>query len=110
MKIVYPLSPYINLVDTKPINRQLAPVVQKVDKAIILFVSLTLITWIVIYPVDCAIHRLNNWGLSLQQAKLRLSNTSTISPSSAGFLDVGTPINTAKENKQADYRLTLSAQ
>ena len=66
MKIVYPLSTYINLVDTKPINRQLAPVVQKVDKAIILLVSLTLIPWIVIYPVDdCAIHRLNNWGLSL---------------------------------------------
>ena len=65
MKIVYPLSTYINLVDTKPINRQLAPVVQKVDKAVILLVFLTLIPWIVIYPVDCAIHLFNNWGLSL---------------------------------------------
>ena len=34
MRIVYPLSTYVNLVDTKPINRQLAPVVQKVDNAI----------------------------------------------------------------------------
>ena len=55
MRIVYPLSTYINLVETKPINRQLAPVVQTVDKAIILLVSLTLIPWIVIYQVDCAI-------------------------------------------------------
>jgi len=26
-------------------------------------VSLLLIQWIAIYPVDSAIHRLNNWGL-----------------------------------------------
>ena len=44
----------------------LAPVVQKVDSAIhwiIQLVSLILIHWIAIYPVDSAIHLLNNWGL-----------------------------------------------
>ena len=28
-------------------------------------VLLVFIRWIVIYPVDSAIHRLNNWGLSV---------------------------------------------
>ena len=44
----------------------LVPVVQKVDKAIhwiAQLVSLKLIHWIVIYPVDSAIQLLNNWGL-----------------------------------------------
>ena len=31
-------------------------------------ISMTLVHWIVIYPVDSAIHLLNNWGLSLHQA------------------------------------------
>ena len=44
----------------------LVPVVQKVDSTIhwiAQLVSLTLIHWIVIYPVDSAIQLLNNWGL-----------------------------------------------
>ena len=42
-----------------------APVVQKLDSAI-QWISITMtncvINWIVIYPLDSAIHRLNNWG------------------------------------------------
>ena len=57
-----------------------APVVQKVDNTICqinhypldsaLLVSLTLIRWIVIYPVDSAIHGLllNNWDLEIRIA------------------------------------------
>ena len=44
----------------------LALVAQKVDSTIhwiAQLVSLTLIHWIVIYPVDSAIQLLNNWGL-----------------------------------------------
>ena len=44
----------------------LVPVVQKVDSTIhwiAQLVFLTLIHWIVIYPVDSAIQLLNNWGL-----------------------------------------------
>jgi len=44
----------------------LAPVVQKLDKAIhgiAWFVLLLFIHWIVIYPVDSVIQPLNNWGL-----------------------------------------------
>ena len=53
----------------------LAPVVKKVDSdiqqinlhpvhsAIILLISLILIHWLVIYPVDSTIQLLNNWGL-----------------------------------------------
>ena len=44
----------------------LAPVVQTLDSAIHWITQLVLlvfIRWIVIYPVDSAIHRLNNWGL-----------------------------------------------
>ena len=43
-----------------------ASVVQKVDSTIhwiAQLVSLTLIRWIVIYPVDSVIQLLNNWGL-----------------------------------------------
>ena len=70
MRIAYSLSTYINLVDTiKTINRQLAPVVQKVVTQL---VSLTLIPWIVIYPMDSAIHRLNNWGLGLIASKIKI--------------------------------------
>ena len=46
----------------------LAPTVQKVDSAIqwiIQLVSLILIHWIVIYPMDSAIQLLNNWGLEV---------------------------------------------
>ena len=46
----------------------LAPTVQKVDSAIqwiVQLVSLILIHWIVIYPMDSAIQRLNNWGLEV---------------------------------------------
>ena len=69
------------------------------------------------YPLDSDLSRglcyppFEQLGPQSLASKIKvMSNTSTISPSSAGFLDVGTPINTAKENKQADYRLTLSAQ
>ena len=51
-----------------------APVVQKVDNAIhrinlypldiVQLVFLIIIYWIVMYPVDSAIHLLNNWGLA----------------------------------------------
>ena len=55
-------------------GKGLAPVVQKVDNPIhqinnyhilwiVQLVSLVLIRWIVIYPVDSAIQLLNNWGL-----------------------------------------------
>ena len=47
-------------------NDNLAPVVQTLDSAIHWITQLVLlvfIRWIVIYPVDSAIHRLNNWGL-----------------------------------------------
>ena len=46
----------------------MAPVVQKLDNAIhwiAQLVSLTLNRWIVIYPVDSAIQRLNNWSLAI---------------------------------------------
>ena len=42
-----------------------APVVQKVVRTIHWIMQLdclTLISWIVIYPMDSAIQRLNNWG------------------------------------------------
>ena len=48
------------------INIFLAPVVQKVDNTIhwiAQLVSLILVQWIVIYPVNSAIQLLNNWGL-----------------------------------------------
>lgn len=54
MRIAYPLSTYINLVDTKPINRQLAPVVPEVDNAI---------HWTNLYPVDNAICFPNTYPL-----------------------------------------------
>ena len=44
----------------------LAPAVQTLDSAIHRITQLVLlvfIRWIVIYPVDSAIYRLNNWGL-----------------------------------------------
>ena len=44
-----------------------APVVQTLDSAIHWITQLVLlvfICWIVIYPVDSAIHRLNDWGQS----------------------------------------------
>ena len=46
-------------------NVNQAPVVQTLDSAIHWITQLVLlvfIRWIVIYPVDSAIHRLNNWG------------------------------------------------
>ena len=53
-----------------------APVVQKVDNAIqqikisiqwiAQLISLILIGWIVIYPMDSTIHLLNNWSLSYE--------------------------------------------
>ena len=46
----------------------LAPTVQKVDSAIqwiVQLVSLILVHWIVIYPMDSAIQLLNNWGLEV---------------------------------------------
>ena len=46
----------------------MAPVVQKLDNAIhwiAQLVSVTLNCWIVIYPVDSAIQRLNNWSLAI---------------------------------------------
>ena len=46
----------------------LAPTVQKVDSAIqwiVQLVSLILMHWIVIYPMDSAIQLLNNWGLEV---------------------------------------------
>ena len=45
-----------------------APVVQTLDSAIHWITQLVLlvfIRWIVIYPVDSAIHRLKNWGQEL---------------------------------------------
>ena len=47
-------------------SKHLAPVVQMLDSAIHWITQLVLlvfIRWIVIYPVESAIHRLNNWGL-----------------------------------------------
>jgi len=47
-------------------SKVLAPVVQTLDSAIHWITQLVLllfICWIVIYPVDSAIHRLNTWGL-----------------------------------------------
>ena len=58
----------------------LIPVVQKMDNAIqqinhypldSAMVSLTLIRWIVIYPVDCAIQLLKNWGLKPKKGPFR---------------------------------------
>ena len=46
----------------------LAPTVQKVDSAIqwiVQLVSLILIHWTEIYPMDSAIQLLNNWGLEV---------------------------------------------
>ena len=46
----------------------LAPAVQKVDSAIqwiVQLVSLILIHWTEIYPMDSAIQLLNNWGLEV---------------------------------------------
>ena len=46
-------------------TRQQAPVVRRVDSPIHWIIQLVLlffIRWIVIYPVDSTIHRLNNWG------------------------------------------------
>ena len=46
----------------------LAPTVQKVDSAIqwiVQLVSLILIYWTEIYPMDSAIQLLNNWGLEV---------------------------------------------
>ena len=46
----------------------MAPVVQKLDNAIhwiAQLVSVTLNRWIVIYPVDSAIQRLNNWSWAI---------------------------------------------
>ena len=47
---------------------KLAPTVQKVDSAIqwiVQLVSLILIYWIKIYPMDSGIQLLNNWGLEV---------------------------------------------
>ena len=58
------LDCHFTIYATYPIR--VAPVVQKVDSTIhwiAQLVSLTLIHWIVIYPVDSAIQLLNNWGL-----------------------------------------------
>jgi len=56
-----------------PVLKQLAPVVQKLGSAIhrikslssgvTQLVSVSLIHWILIYPVGSAIQLLNNWGL-----------------------------------------------
>ena len=50
------------------------PVVQTLDSAIHWITQLVLpvfIRWIVIYPVDSAIHRLNNWGqMTARQLKM----------------------------------------
>ena len=50
------------VVGTTDESKLLAPVVQKVDNGIVQLVSLILIHWIEIYPVDSAIQLLNNWG------------------------------------------------
>ena len=50
------------VVGTTDESKLLAPVVQKVDNGIAQLVSLILIHWIEIYPVDSAIQLLNNWG------------------------------------------------
>ena len=72
-----PLSP-----DRSPIHNLLAPVVQKVESAIhqinhypriTQLISVILIHWIVIYPVDSAIQLLNNWGLVTSADGLLLS-------------------------------------
>ena len=50
-----------------------APVVQILDSAIHWITQLVLlvfIRWIVIYPVDSAIHRLNNWGLKCSKGQI----------------------------------------
>ena len=50
----------------------MAPVVQTLDSAIHWITQLVLlvfIRWIVIYPLDSAIHRLNNWGLLNNRAR-----------------------------------------
>ena len=54
-------------------NSNLAPVVQKMDRhsaihEITQLVSLTLIHWIMIYPMDSAIQRLNKVGLDIRIA------------------------------------------
>ena len=54
MRIAYPLSTNSNLVDTKPINSQLAPVLQKVDNTV---------HWINLYPVDNTIGFPNTYPL-----------------------------------------------
>ena len=45
----------------------MVPVVQKLDNAIHWIAQLVSVTlgWIVIYPVDSAIQRLNNWSLAI---------------------------------------------
>ena len=54
---------------TKAVPIDQAPVVQTLDSAIHWITQLVLlvfIRWIVIYPVDSAIHRLNNWGQKVE--------------------------------------------
>ena len=70
-----------------------APVVQKVVRTIHWIMQLdclTLIRWIVIYPTDTAIQRLNNWGLG------EVARNSKVSSGIQGSLIFSQCINSAR--------------
>ena len=72
----------------------LAPVVQKVDSAI-QWISIRetnwVIHWIEIYPVDSAIHLLNNWGLAANSLLLAREHSPDVNnkPISIPYLEQG---------------------
>ena len=62
----YPLDSAIGFTNTYPRDSATGfPNTYPLDSAI----GLTLILWIVIYPVDSAIQRFNNWGLYFKRSK-----------------------------------------
>ena len=79
LRVIYDMNNLISFKSTFTFNQfyknaEQGPVVRKVvmlstgylypvDNAILLLISLILIHWIVIYPVDSTIQHLNNWNL-----------------------------------------------
>ena len=62
----YPLDSATGFPNTYPLDSAIGfPSTYPLDSAI----GLTLILWIVIYPVDSAIQRFNNWGLYFKRSK-----------------------------------------
>ena len=103
MWIAYPMSTYINLVDTKPIDSQLAPVLQKVDNTI---------GFPNTFPLDSDLS--NTWCyLPFEQLGPR-SLASKYLHYQFFVCQIFGHRDTHKhckgKKKQADYRLTLSAQ